>query len=117
MHMNSPPQPVRAARPTRSHSRSRSLTVFRKPTQPDHPPWATADGGIEKWTDNLRDDFGCDEDSIKDLYLLAQHSEDGRRHANNIVAKMYKKRSDNSELSNPSGFLHSCVKTARHQLW
>ena len=87
-----------------------------KPEQPPHPPWASARAGIEVWHQSLHHDFGCDEASIKDLFLLAQLSNSGYQAAINIVSKLYKKISDHQSINNPSGFLHSCVNNARNRL-
>ena len=87
-----------------------------KPEQPPHPPWASAHAGIEVWHQSLQHDFGCDEPSIKDLFLLAQLSNNGYQAAINIVSKLYKKISDHQSINNPSGFLHSCVNNARNRL-
>ena len=47
--------------------------------------------------------------------LLSQHSEEGYRAANNIMAKLMKKKTDNEELRNPSGFIHTgCASGLEH---
>ena len=68
------------------------------------------------WHDELRYKFGCDLDSIGELILLAQLSEDGYYEANTIMSKMLKKKSDKADLRNCSGFLHKCIKNARELL-
>ena len=76
------------------------------------PEWATFERSVEHWYGFLVNQ-GCDEHSIMDVFCLAQHSERGHELANACVGKMLKKAQDKIQVTNPSAFLHSCVKHAR----
>ena len=59
---------------------------------------------------------GCDDASVKELYLLAQLGESGMWEANGCIAKIMKKFSNGRTLDNPSGYLHHNVMQVRHNL-
>ena len=44
---------------------------------------------VEMWYDELRDTFRCDDDSIAELILLAQHSKQGYEEANEIITHLF----------------------------
>ena len=63
--------------------------------------------------------FHVDNNAAKDLRLLAQHSFDGFKAANNILHKLLKKQADKhaaNRISNASAFVHVCVVGARNRL-
>ena len=71
---------------------------------------------IEMWYDELIDTFQCDEVAICELLLLAQLSDDGYIEANSIISKLFKSKSDNEHIDNPSAFIHRCVNNARNDM-
>ena len=71
---------------------------------------------VEVWYDELVGRFGCDRDSIRGLYGLAQLSQRGYEEANSIVWKMFKKVCDKEHIGNPSAFLHNSVNLASNAL-
>ena len=77
--------------------------------------WATFERSAEVWADYLQD-RGADSHSVAGLFLLAQMSDVGYKRANSIVYKVVKKDGDSQHITNVSAFIHSCVKTARHQI-
>ena len=81
----------------------------------EYPSWLTFDRDIEAWRDFLVS-IGADEDSIMDLICLSQFSDDGYERANSTIGKILKKRSDQQEIRNISGFIHSNVLNARHEM-
>lgn len=83
---------------------------------PSLPPWISFSQSPEVWYSELKT-IGCDDTSIKELFCLAQVSDDGRLSANQIIAKFLKKQADGEELRKPSALLHTCVKNARHDMF
>ena len=83
--------------------------------QRGYEAWETAERNVMVWADVLRN-AGCDETSRQELFLLAQHSDDGFKEANSIIGKILKKRSDKEVVANMSGFVHSCVRNARNEI-
>ena len=56
--------------------------------------------------------YDVDESARQALWLLLNHSDDGRREANALVMKLLKKALANDPLDNASGFIFSSVKKA-----
>ena len=109
------PSPEPPNRPSSASAPWRASKRYRRDSEEAcNPEWATFNQGIVSWHKVLSEKFGCDEDCIQDLYLLAQHSTEGYEAANTIVHKLFKKRQDGEALKNPSGFVHKCVVHARH---
>ena len=52
----------------------------------------------------------------KELFLLAQLSEQGYQESNSIIAKLLKKKADSETIANVSAFVHRCVVNARTSL-
>ena len=77
--------------------------------------WATTDKNIKVWW-GVFDDFGVDLAARKSLFALSQHSDDGYRAANHIIHVMLKRANDHHWCDNPSAYVHSTVKSARHEL-
>ena len=67
------------------------------------------------WDDCLQM-WGVDEAARMSLYLLAQHSDAGKRAANSIIAKLLKKASRGEHVESPSAFVSTCVGNARDVL-
>ena len=68
----------------------------------------------ERWLVVLAN-FGVDEDSRQELFLLSQFGDDGKFAANYVINELMKKgHLDN--VNKPSAFLHACVLKARHDL-
>ena len=86
-----------------------------EPTPPTGGPWGTLEFGVEGWGAVLGS-FGVDKDSYMELWALAHFGPEGPMAANNVLAKLLKKRADKVELSNPSAFVHTCVVKARHAI-
>ena len=68
------------------------------------------------WYDELIDTFGCDKTAICELLLLAQLSGAGYIEANLIISKLFKSKSDNRPIANPSAFMHRCCLKHRVSL-
>ena len=120
-----PPHPPTSPPPTHLSSIARASSSS-APAYPSFPPpvdgptdelpeWFTFDRDVSVWWRTLRNE-GVDEDACKSLILLAQHSDDGYRAANALLAKITKKRADGEILTNPSGFIHKCSLNARHSI-
>jgi hypothetical protein len=67
------------------------------------PAWATFDSSPEAWHSVLLEEE-CDESCMKELFLLAQLSGEGKTLANEIIGKLVKKKSNPSEMHR-----HSCT--------
>ena len=78
-------------------------------------PWMTTTFDVRNWNEVLVE-FGVDKTAIYELFLLSQMGKDGVRHANWIMSKLFKKRSDGQELYNVSAFVHSSVLKSRYQV-
>ena len=76
------------------------------------PAWASFQPEISNWW-QLLDEYQIDEAARQALFCLAQLSDQGYYHANSVIAKLIKKKADGIEISNPSGFVVSCVRNAR----
>ena len=120
-----PPHPPTSPPPTHLASIERA-SASSGPADPSPPPppegntdeppeWFTFDRDITVWWRTLRNE-GVDDNACKGLILLAQHSDDGYRAANALIAKLAKKRADGEVLTNPSGFIHKCSLNARHSI-
>ena len=59
---------------------------------------------------------GIDTTAQQELFALGQHSREGYELANDIVGKLFKKRSDRTQLRSASAFVHNCVRGARRRL-
>ena len=82
-------------------------------------PWCVVDdrrNNVEVWYDELYGRFGCDNESIRELFALAQLSPQSYEEANSIMWKMFKKVSDNEHIDRPSAFLYNSVNLARNAL-
>jgi hypothetical protein len=81
--------------------------------------WAhTQRGSVHGWKDIL-EEHGVDRLAQQALFLLAQHSDDGYRQANVIIAKIVKKASatdGQGGLRNASGFVIRSVQNARNDM-
>jgi hypothetical protein len=77
--------------------------------------WQSLDFSVEKWVATLRN-FGVDDLAQKSLFLLAQLGDEGAKKANSVVAKLLKKAADGEQINNASAMVHSCCKSARHQI-
>ena len=104
--MNSPPPPSPV---------SEAADDAVEPTS-ELEPWMSFEPDPKRWANVLSEEFNCDRTSIQELFCLAQHSDEGWKAANLIISKLLKKRSDHEEIRNPSAFVHSCAKSARHSL-
>ena len=82
---------------------------------PPQPEWATLKRDAAVWWQYLND-LGVDGPAQRDLFLLAQLSEEGYVEANHLLAKLVKKVSDDEEFKNISGFLHRGVLNARYRI-
>jgi hypothetical protein len=78
-------------------------------------PWETLKFDLTNWKHTL-DTYGVDDSASKELWLLAQMSDEGARSANGVIANLLKKEQDAVTIVNPSAFVHSCCLAARHQL-
>ena len=91
----------------------------RSPKPPDHAPadqsWVKLDFNIENWK-FLLDSNQVDKYAQYELFLLAQYSKEGARHANSVIAHFTKALSDGRAIHNPSGFFHSSCLKSRHKL-
>jgi len=81
-----------------------------------HEPWMSFEPSPDAWRRVLIDEFNCDRTSVQEIFCLAQHSEEGWKGANSIIAKLLKKKSDGDPLHNPSAFVHSCARNTRNGL-
>jgi hypothetical protein len=79
------------------------------------PDWATFEQNPHVWWMKMQE-WGIDEDGQADLFLLAQHSPEGWRAANSLMAKILKKKSDGEELRKPGAFIHAGCRNARHAI-
>ena len=77
------------------------------------PPWVVpgSRNTLEVWYDELIDTFQCDEVAICELLLLAQLSDAGYIEANSVISQLFKSKSDNRPIANPSAFMHRCCLT------
>ena len=75
-------------------------------------PWETLTFDVASWKHTL-DMYGVDEEASQELWLLAQHSEEGARCANSIISKLIKKAHDRVTIEKPSACVHSCCLKAR----
>ena len=80
-----------------------------------HEPWQTLDFNIENWVDTL-EEADVDGTSMKELFLLAQLSDEGAYEANRIISKILKKKADGVALRNASAFVHTAVQGARNAM-
>ncbi len=82
---------------------------------PPQPEWATLKRDTSvRW--QYLNDLGVDGPAQRDLFLLAQLSEDGYVSANHLLAKLVKQVSDEEVFQNISGFLHRGVLNARYRI-
>ena len=81
----------------------------------DLPPWATFDRDVTVWW-SLLEFWRVDTKARESLFALAQHSDQGREYANDLIGKLIKKKNDGATLHNSSGFVFSCVMNARIRL-
>ena len=90
-----------------------------RPRPPGHSPtdqsWVSIDFNVENWK-FLLDSNQVDKHAQYELFLLAQYSEEGARHANSVIAHFVKALSDGRAIHNPSGFFHSSCLKSRHKL-
>ena len=77
------------------------------------PEYVSIQSDIKLWYTFLNDQ-GCDEDSVMELYALAQLNRHGYERANACIGKFLKKKADGDKINNASGFLHAMVLAARH---
>ena len=77
--------------------------------------WESFEFDVESWKE-LLDDGNVDLNARRDLFLLAQYGEEGKKAANDILFKLVKKLTDGVPMNNASAFVHSCVKNARHRI-
>ena len=83
---------------------------------PPAQPWETdRQFTVDMWRAVLLE-HGVDNLAMQEIFLLAQMGDQGRRAANNVVAKLLKARADHRLIANPSAFMHSSCRAARHQL-
>ena len=75
------------------------------------PDWVTFNKDATVWRSYL-EKMEVDEWAQQSLFLLAQ---DNYWEANSIISKLIKKVVDGRELRNSSGFVQSCVFTARNK--
>lgn len=73
------------------------------------------DFNVENWK-FLLDRNNVDESAQYELFLLAQYSQEGARHANSVIAHFVKAQSDGRAINNPSAFFHSSCLKSRHKL-
>lgn len=81
----------------------------------DVPEWAHFEQD-PKWWLSVLNAVGCDETAQQELFLLAQHDENGYKAANHLMSKLLKKKTDNEMPRNVSAFVHKCVLNARYKL-
>ena len=83
----------------------------------DEPPsWATVKRDPSLWW-HLFEKVGVDSYARKDVYALAQTSDEGHKAAMAIIFKLLKKDTDGEEYdTSPSAFVHSCAKNAMQEL-
>ena len=79
------------------------------------PEWVTFRQDAKAWKTVL-DSWGIDELAQQTLFLLAQHSHEGFKEANGIVAKLFQEVCTGKRLDNPSCFVHKCCWSARSKL-
>lgn len=77
--------------------------------------WQSFEPRVELWEETL-EAWGIDDRARQALYLLAQHSREGYELANDIVSKLVKKIADRMWAHNPSGFVQTATRNARHRL-
>ena len=79
--------------------------------------WANLDIPFDsrKWKEVL-DYHGVDLEAQQVLFLLCQHSPEGARAANSLLARFVKAASNQREITNPSAFITSGAIRARHQV-
>ena len=82
---------------------------------PPAPKWKSLEFDIEAWDATLNE-LKVDDTAQQELYLLAQYSGRGAQMANHVLSKVLKKIADGDQVRNWSAFVHSCVKSARHDL-
>jgi hypothetical protein len=82
---------------------------------PPTPKWKSLEFDIEAWDATLTE-LKVDDTAQQELYLLAQYSNRGAQMANHVLSKVLKKIADGDQVRNWSAFVHSCVKSARHEL-
>lgn len=70
---------------------------------------------VMAWKETL-DEYEVDTSAQQELFLLAQYSDEGSRHANSVIAHFMKAVSDGRDIRNPSGFIHSSCLKSRHKL-
>ena len=81
----------------------------------DDEHWETTEFDVKNWKYVLND-ARVDHVAQKELWLLAQMSEDGKVASNSIIAKILKKAADGETFNNASAFVHTACKNARHRL-
>ena len=104
---NKPPTPPR-------HTKHPKLASAAKAPTPK-PGWKSLTFDIEAWDDTLAD-LNVDQTAQQELYCLAQFSGNGAKAANHVISKVLNKIADGDQVRNWSAFVHSCVKSARHDL-
>jgi hypothetical protein len=79
------------------------------------PDWASFEPNVENWW-QLFDKLNVDESARMSLFVLAQHSEQGFKEANQITLKLIKKVNESTHISNASAFVFSSVINAYHAM-
>ena len=94
-----------------------------QPTQPAVPPpfrvekWSNLESPFDSrnWREIL-DHHGVDYEAQHALFLLCQHSPEGARAGNSLLARFVKAVSNQRAIANPSAFINSGAMRARHQV-
>ena len=80
------------------------------------PEWAFCNQfNPHKWVSVLNEG-GVDLGAQQAAFLLAQHSPEGQRAANSLLARLIKAKNNSRGLGNPSVFIHSSAQKARHRM-
>jgi hypothetical protein len=109
------PLQIRPVSPPRKQQKRRNPKSVPLVEPKPIPAGKTLEFDIEHWDDTLTE-LGVDNTAQQELYLLAQFSQLGAKAANHVISKVLKKVADGDQVRNWSAFVHSCVKTARHDL-
>ena len=113
-----PPPPARTRDPTERPAGDEPEPSAKR--QKHDEPWMVlpAPGctiDLTVWKDVLST-YGVDTQAQQEMYLLAQHSDEGLQMANAVIGKLLKKASEYQTVDNPSAFVHACVQNGRRKM-
>lgn len=111
-HKRCPDMPPPPPQPVRKRAREEHIDSDSDDKLPD---WASFEPNVENWW-QLFDKLNVDESARMSLFVLAQHSEQGFKEANQITLKLIKKVNESTHISNASAFVFSSVINAYHAM-